>query len=306
MPAVLSTLRLGEFRKKNEEKNAKTRSRRKTAPSLEDFVTITIEMKENQNPRPLPNANNLSKNNVLTLHDEVKILLPPKTISSQKSEEVLINTSGDSESLVHSTTSMLSVNAPEFTPKLKVHSLNSSRENSPFKNSPFKNSSTMESKSSSATLESFSRPPCLMTLPCIGIDNKLRQYLWRIDKVGDLMPVFNKSIPPPRIVAHGSFFGPSIVVPVHSNFKYASGGLIMNQFHHIQTPSHPEGRNEKFKFLIRNSKFCFSENRGKSSNKIFVDASVSVHPSDFETCVSCDVSCQTEENELGKILEGKI
>lgn len=192
-------------------------------------------MREVQNScRPLPNANNLSKNDVMVAHNEVKILLPPisGSASLQGSEETLIEVSHEDELQMHQSNSMLSVNAPEFTPQSKANSSQSS-----LINSPFESVSSEDSEDFKTSNEPYSRLVSSMTLPCIGCDNKLRQYLWKIDKVGDLLPLFNHSIPPPRIVAHRSFFGPSIIIPVCSSFKRASGGLIINQLQQMSAPA---------------------------------------------------------------------
>lgn len=245
MPAVLSTLRLGDLKRKKKE-NLKNichlNSRCDVVPSLENTATITIEMKENTNPcRPLPNANNLAMKEVLVLHDDVKVLLPPSSFGLQDSDEIITKKAPpdleESEPAfeLHRTTSMLSVNAPEFQPGSKIHFGKFSPGSSLFA-SP---TSAAGFGSSSTTIGSFPPPPrslTSMTLPCIGIDNKLRQYVWRLDKVGELVPDMNLSVPPPRVVGHGSFYGPSIVIPVRCNFQLAWGSLVVNQFKPLRPP----------------------------------------------------------------------
>ena len=189
-------------------------------------------MKVTQNScQPLPDA---TETRVMITNNEVKVLLPPifDSASSQGSEGTLVETIDENELQMHQSNSLLSVNAPEFTPQSKANSSKSS-----LINSPFESISTVDSEESKSSNEPYSHLVSTMTLPCIGCDNKLRQYLWKIDKVGDLLPLFNHSIPPPRIVAHHSFFGPSIIIPICSSFKRASGGLIINQFHQVSLPA---------------------------------------------------------------------
>jgi hypothetical protein len=189
-------------------------------------AVTSIEMKENRNPRPLPNANNLPKSDVVALCDAMKLLLPPSAESSERFDKTPAAL-GNSEAVKESSTT-LSPNAKEFTPSSKVQSSISSSRSSPL------SMSTQNSKSPSTIISAFPYRPSFMTLPCLGSDNKVRQYLWKIDKVGDLLPIFNASIPPPRLIAASSSIGPSIVIPLHSNFRHASGGLIMDQLHHIE------------------------------------------------------------------------
>lgn len=240
MPVVLSTLRLGQLRTKKEETRKKevqhSHSHRTVVLPLKSSQQIKIEMKENHNPsRPIPNALNLPKKNVLVLNDDVKVLLPPSAVTTQDSDSEIqtsepekVSTNPGTE--LHRTSSVLSINAPEFTPGSKIHFGKSSRGSSPSDSL----TSSSESGESSATISSTQRTA--MTLPCISIDNKIRQYVFRIDKVGDLMPDLNLSVPPPRVIAHSSLHGPSIIIPLRCNFKIASGSLIVDQFHPLRRP----------------------------------------------------------------------
>jgi hypothetical protein len=240
MSVVLSTLRLGQIRTQKEENQKKevqhSHSHRNVVLSPTSSQKITIKMKENHNPsRPIPNALNIPKKNVLVLNDNVKVLLPPSAVTTQDSDDE-IQDSQPKEGLtnpvteLHRTSSVLSINAPEFTPGSKIHCGKSSRGSSPSDSL----TSSSESEESSATISSTQRTA--MTLPCISIDNKLRQYVFRIDKAGDLMPDLNLTVPPPRVIAHSSFHGPSIIIPLRCNFKIASGSLIFDQFHPLRRP----------------------------------------------------------------------
>lgn len=188
-----------------------------------------IETKEVSNRlRQLPDANSLSKNDIAIAHKEMKILLPPKSTSrsSEKSKEFFLEENGQ-KLAANLSASVLSVDAAEFTPKSKNPSLSCLNSISTFHSDDFK-----------FTFKPYYRSTHSITLPCIGFDNKLRQYLWKIDKAGDLLPLFNRVIPPPRTVVQKVFCGPSIVVPVCSNFQHASGGLIFNQFDSfLESPS---------------------------------------------------------------------
>lgn len=315
MPAILSTLRLGEYKKKVKENKSRESHSCRNLTSKLDNLSIEIEMKENHNPcRPLPDAKTLPEKDVMVLNDDVKVLLPPNPNITHMSMEILVpvveeahhtfnETTLKSVYELHRTSSALSVNAPEFTPGSKIHCGKSSKCNSSL-NSPVSVAGSGKFSDSINAQHPLARPLTSMTLPCIGIDNKLRQYVWRIDKVGDLMPDLNLSVPPPRVVAHNSFHGPSIIIPVRANFKVASGGLIVNQFTAPQLPF--EGKKTfNFSFCSRKlEKFSVTGSPEATAKKVFVDASVTVHPADLESSTNddnLDASCQT-----GTFFEGKI